>query len=236
MQVVFNRQGEVVHYYTDCQKCDARLTQLLWNVEGGNGHITVMVGRATQLLAILRNSGHSRRTEFTSVYYGMDSSGTQGGLESVAPEVTWEVPTFCDLLPVVVGLYNSMHDDSLALEDIRQIRCSMSTFRGQDLLQVYTALNRLTTCIKESDEGPASVARVLEALRTNANSKAGSTKGINCHALVVAAVIIYTFNYREGGQNISVLASCDHLQVAYEGRVLLLRGDPAHFVAAGQYE
>ena len=151
--------------------------------------------------------------------------------------MVWEVPNFCDLLPVVVGLYNDMHDNSLAPEDIWQIRYAMSTFKGQSLLQVYKALNRLTTCVKESDEGPASVARVVEALRTDANLKTGSTKGINCHALTVATIIVYTFNCVEGGQNISVLASCDRLQIAYDSKVLLLRGEnTAHFAAAGQYE
>ena len=47
VQVILSQQGEVLQYWSR-QGADstARVTQILWSVEDGNGHITVMVGKA----------------------------------------------------------------------------------------------------------------------------------------------------------------------------------------------
>ena len=83
MQVVFNRRGEVVRYCShQGRDVDTRLTQLLWSVEGGNGHITVIADNAAQLLR--RCSEFPERKEFELIHYGMDMSGTEDRLHDTA--------------------------------------------------------------------------------------------------------------------------------------------------------
>ena len=96
IQVTFDLQGRVLRYWTyqesDGDPALGLVTQLLWNVDGGNGHITVMLGGATPVLQRLKrltaSSGIPEEMDFGMLYYGMDSSGTQEGLEGVTQDGT----------------------------------------------------------------------------------------------------------------------------------------------------
>ena len=51
------------------------MTQLLWNVEGGNRHITVMLGDASQFIQRLTSGTGGTEADqdnFEMLYYGME--------------------------------------------------------------------------------------------------------------------------------------------------------------------
>ena len=85
IQVTFDLQGRVLRYCTyqefDGDPAVGLVTQLLWNVDGGNGHITVMLGGAAPVLQrlemLIASSGIPEEMDFGMLCYGMDSSGTQ---------------------------------------------------------------------------------------------------------------------------------------------------------------
>ena len=85
IQVTFDLQGRVLRYWTyqefDGDPALGMVTQLLWNVDGGNGYISVMLGGAAPVLQrlemLIGSSGIQEEMDFDMLYYDMDSSGTQ---------------------------------------------------------------------------------------------------------------------------------------------------------------
>ena len=164
------------------------------------------------------------------------TAGEETATRATTPDLSKlmdQAHTFSGLLPVVIRMYNDTHEYGLTPANIQEMYNSMSSFHGQSISQIYRTLANATTPPTESNEGSASVARVIEALRIGTTGRA---KGINCHALVVSTVIIYVHSRAEDASRIVVLANCDHLQMMYEGQVILMPGErTGHFTTAGRY-
>jgi Ran GTPase-activating protein (RanGAP) involved in mRNA processing and transport len=148
------------------------------------------------------------------------------------------VETFDSLLLVVVAFQNSIQDFDLTTSELGGLRDSMSGYKLFSMQKVYTELYARTTGPKESDVEFASIARVMDALRTSLNSKV-KTKQVNCHAIAVATIIIHLHNHPGEAPHIQVVASCEHLQIWYKGVVLRAPGEKplsqGHFSQISQY-
>ena len=115
VQVILSQQGEVLRHWSK-QSADSTVhfTQILWSVEDGNGHITVMVGEAIQLIQELDES--SRHDYLQACYYGMESSpeGDDFDYECSLTLGSEQVEDYCrrvHLGPLTLtGSFRLMHD------------------------------------------------------------------------------------------------------------------------------